>query len=60
MKDVNVANYVRAETDAAIKRIYDLPHARRVTAKQGVGRLHAMGWLDHAVFFMDEEEESQE
>lgn len=52
------------QPSAHIKRIYDLPHARRVTAKQGVGRLHAIGWLEHAVFFMDDEEdfdtESQE
>ena len=40
-----------------IKRILSIPQARRVMTKPNIARLHAAGWLEHAVFFQDEEEE---
>ena len=44
-------------TSARIKQILSIPQARRVMTKPNIARLHAAGWLEHAVFFQDEEEE---
>ena len=44
-----------SQPDAQIKRIVDLPEARRVIAQQDLARLHESGWLEDAVAFMNEE-----
>jgi predicted ATPase len=44
-------------SSARIKRILSIPQARRVMTKPNIARLHAAGWLDHAVFFQDDEED---
>lgn len=45
------------QISARIKPILSIPQARRVMTKPNIARLHAAGWLEHAVFFQDEEEE---
>lgn len=44
------------QPDAHIKRIVDIPDARRLIEKQSVMRLYESGWFEDAVFFMDDEE----
>lgn len=39
--------------DARIRRILDIPEARRVMKEQNLARLHASGWLEDAVIFQD-------
>jgi predicted ATPase len=39
--------------DAHIKRILDIPEARRVLEAQDLARLHAYGWLEDAVSFTE-------
>jgi hypothetical protein len=39
--------------DARIKRILDIPEARRVLGKQDLSQLHAYGWLEDAVSFVE-------
>ncbi len=37
--------------DAVIRPVAELPDAERLRESQGLGRLHASGWLEHAVSF---------
>lgn len=39
--------------DARIKRILDIPEARRLLEKQDLAELHAYGWLEDAVSFLE-------
>lgn len=39
--------------DARIKRIVDIPEARRVIDEQDLSRLHGTGWLEDAVAFLE-------
>ncbi len=42
----------RPETnDAVIRPVGELPDAERLRESQGLGRLHASGWMEDAVFF---------
>jgi predicted ATP-dependent endonuclease of OLD family len=41
--------------DARIKRILDIPEARRVLDKESLARLHGYGWLEDAVSFLEGE-----
>lgn len=46
----------RPENDAAVIRpLRELPEAERLRASQGLGRLHASGWMEDAVFLAAEE-----
>jgi predicted ATPase len=42
--------------DAQIKRILDIPEARRIIEEQDIARLHESGWLEDAVEFSAVEE----
>ncbi len=42
--------------DAQIKRIVDIPFARRVIHEQDLARLHESGWLEDAVNFTEDED----
>ncbi|MBK1987750.1 AAA family ATPase [Sphaerospermopsis aphanizomenoides BCCUSP55] len=42
--------------DAKIKRILDIPEAKRVIQEQDLARLHESGWLEDAVEFLEDEE----
>jgi predicted ATPase len=42
--------------DAGIKRILDIPEARQVLEKQDIARLHDSGWLEDAMYFLEDEE----
>jgi predicted ATPase len=42
--------------DARIRRIVDLPEARRVIEKQDIARLLSSGWLEDAVAFTEDDE----
>ena len=46
----------REETDdAVIRRVKKLPKADEIRRKQGLGRLHASGWMEDALAFTDAE-----
>ncbi|NMG22746.1 ATPase [Brasilonema bromeliae SPC951] len=45
--------------DAHIKRIVDIPEARRVINEQDLARLHESGWLEDAVEFLEDEETNE-
>ena len=42
--------------DAVVKRVADLPNAAKLRGSQGLGRLHASGWMEDAVLFEAGEE----
>ncbi len=44
------------KADTRIKRILDIPEARRVIEQQDLTRLHASGWLEDAVAFVEGED----
>lgn len=43
--------------DAKIKRIVDIPDVKRLIQEQDLARLHESGWLEDAVYFLEDEEE---
>jgi len=45
--------------DAQIKRIVDIPEARRVIYEQDLARLHESGWLEDAVNFTEDEDSNE-
>jgi len=42
--------------DAKIKRIIDIPEAKRVIEEQDLANLHESGWLEDMVYFLEDEE----
>jgi predicted ATPase len=44
---------LEGEPDARIKRILDIPEARRIIDEQDLSRLHGTGWLEDAVAFLE-------
>lgn len=42
--------------DAKIQRILDIPDARRLIEKGDLADLHESGWLENAMYFLDDEE----
>jgi predicted ATPase len=44
--------------ESRIKRILDLPDARRIAEDKTLGRLHESGWLEDTTYFLSDEEES--
>ena len=44
--------------DAVVKRVADLPNAAELRGSQGLGRLHASGWMEDAILFEAGEEAS--
>jgi predicted ATPase len=42
--------------DARIKRILDIPEAKRVIQEQDLATLHESGWLEDIVYFLEDEE----
>ena len=40
--------------DAVIRRVKDLPKAAEIRRSQGLGRLHASGWMEDAIAFSEE------
>ena len=40
--------------DAVIRPVAELPGAERLRESEGLGRLHASGWMEDAVFFGDD------
>ena len=41
--------------DAVIRRVKELPRADEIRRKQGLGRLHASGWMEDAIAFSESE-----
>ena len=41
--------------DAVIRRVNELPNAGTIRRTQGLGRLHASGWMEDAIAFSDSE-----
>ena len=51
----------RPDTDAAVVRpVAELPDAGKLREAQGLGRLHASGWMEDAIFFTEGIEDEQE
>lgn len=44
---------LEGETDARSKRILDIPEAQRVLKEHDLSRLHASGWFENMVSFLD-------
>jgi hypothetical protein len=42
-----------SKSGAVIRPVAELPDAERLRESQGLGRLHASGWMEHAVSFAD-------
>ena len=54
-ENTSVICRVPGAEEAVIRRVSDLPAAKKLRESQGLGRLHASGWLEDAVFFGDGE-----
>lgn len=50
---------LRDEADARIMRIVDIPDARAVLEKQDLARLHASGWLEDSVEFLQAKSDTE-
>jgi predicted ATPase len=59
LKYASLIYRLEGSTDARIKRILDIPDAKRVIEEQDLVRLHASGWLEDAMEFLDSEEASE-
>lgn len=47
---------LEGEPDAHIRRILDIPHAERLIKEKGIMPLYESGWLEDAMFLIDEDE----
>lgn len=45
--------------DAVIRRVAELPNARELRKSQGLGRLHASGWMENILSFAEADKEDQ-
>ena len=45
--------------DAVIRRVAELPNARELRKSQGLGRLHAGGWMENILSFAEAEKEDE-
>lgn len=45
--------------DAVIRQAADLPNIQDLRKSQGLGRLHASGWMEDAIFFSDGNDEAK-
>ena len=45
--------------DAVIRREAELPNARELRKSQGLGRLHAGGWMENILSFAEAEKEDE-
>lgn len=45
--------------DAVIRRVAELPNARELRESQGLGRLHASGWMENILSFAEADGEGQ-
>jgi hypothetical protein len=46
--------------EARIKRIMDIPDAKRLIETQGIMRLHESGWFENVMYFLEEDSEALE
>ena len=46
--------------DAVIRPVCELPDSEKLRRSQGLGRLHASGWMEDALVFTGEDEELTE
>jgi predicted ATPase len=52
-EDAVLTYRLEGRPDAGIRRLLDIPEARHVLEIQDVSRLHASGWLENAVTFLE-------
>ena len=57
-EDTSVVCRLPDTDDAVVKRVADLPNAAELRGSQGLGRLHASGWMEDAILFEAGEEAS--
>ena len=46
--------------DAIIRRVAELPNARELRKSQGLGRLHAGGWMENIMSFAEADKEDRQ
>jgi predicted ATPase len=51
-----LAYRLEGHANAQIKRILDIPEARRILEEQDIARLYESGWLENSVAFFEDEE----
>ena len=47
-------------SDAIIRRVAELPNARELRKSQGLGRLHESGWMENALYFTEDYDETED
>lgn len=55
-QNTSVVARVPDTADAIIRPLRELPDAETLREKQGLGRLHASGWMEDILYFLHEEE----
>ena len=50
--DTSVVCRMEETEDAVIRRVSELPKAATIRREQGLGRLHASGWMEDAIAFL--------
>ena len=45
--------------EAGLRRILDIPDARKILATRNLNRLHESGWLENAISFLAAEQDGQ-
>jgi predicted ATPase len=59
LENASLLYRLEGDTDAHIKRIMDIPDAKRLIEEQGILRLHESGWFENTMFFLDDDEEAE-
>ena len=47
-------------SDAIIRPVVDLPNVRKLRQDQGLGRLHESGWMENALYFSEDYDETED
>ncbi|MEM9907263.1 MAG: AAA family ATPase [Cyanobacteria bacterium P01_D01_bin.44] len=56
LQNTSVVYRLPNQTDAHIKRIMEIPHAREILEKKNIADLYSAGWLENSVLFAEPEE----
>ena len=58
-EDTSVVCRLEHDSAAIIRRVADLPNVRELRKEQGLDRLHESGWMEDALFFTEDYEETE-
>ena len=59
-ENTSVVCRLEHSSDAIIRRVADLPNVRELRKDQGLGRLHESGWMEDALFFTEDYDETED